>query len=75
MIGLITFAMIAAVSAQPAPMPHMAVTVSARASARIVSAARISLSAAPQPEGYAVRPAVVTAEDGTQRDAQLVEFQ
>ena len=76
MVGLITLAMMAAAAAAPPQaVPHMAVSVSARASARIVSAARISLSAAPQPDGYAVTPAVVTVEDGTKRDAQLVEFQ
>jgi hypothetical protein len=55
--------------------PHAPVTVSARASVIILSGARISLSSAPQPEGYKVNAATITDQDGTRRPAKLVEFQ
>jgi hypothetical protein len=58
----------------PAHVPTSAVA-SAQASVRILSAAKISLSDAAQPQGYTMKPARVTVEDGTQRDAKLVEFQ
>ena len=58
----------------PAHAPTKAVA-SAQATVRILSAARISLSAAPQPDGYKVSATQVTVEDGSRRPAKLVEFQ
>jgi hypothetical protein len=75
MVGLIALSMMAAATAAPAATPHMTVTASARATVRIMSAAKISLSAEPQPDGLVMKPAQVTIEDGTKHDAQLVEFQ
>ncbi len=76
MIGLIALSLMAAAgAASPAATPHTTVSVSARATVRILSAAKINLSEAPQPEGYEMKPAVITVEDGSRRDAQLVEFQ
>jgi len=76
MVGLIALSMMAAASTAPPPaMPRTTVSVSTRASVRIVSAAKIYLNSAPQPEGYAMKPAQVTIEDGIKRAAQLVEFQ
>ena len=74
-----TFALLAAAAAAaaaPAPVhvPTKAVA-PATASVRILSGARVSLSAAAQPEGHAVKRAQVTVEDGARRPAQLVEFQ
>ena len=73
MVGPLALALMAA--ADPPPPPRMVVSAQARASVRIVAAARVRLGAAPQPDGYAVRPARITIEDGTHRDARLVEFQ
>ena len=64
----------AAVSPAPVHVPTKAVA-PAQASVRILSGARVNLSAAAQPEGHAVKRAQVTVEDGTRRPAQLVEFQ
>lgn len=79
MASLLAFALLAsAASGDTGPAPvHMptGAVVRAQASVRILSAARISLSQAAQPDGYAMKPAVVTVEDGTKRDARLVEFQ
>jgi len=47
----------------------------AQATVRILSGAKIRLGAERQPEGYRMKPAVVTVEDGSRRSAQLVEFQ
>ena len=69
------FALLAAASA-PAPVhvPTKAVA-PAQATVRILSGAKVSLSAAAQPEGLVMKRAQVTVEDGTRRPAQLVEFQ
>jgi len=76
MLGSIILGVLAGTSAEsPAPPPRLVVSASARASVRIVAAARITLSEAPQPDGYAMKPAQVKLEDGTLRPAQLVEFQ
>lgn len=61
-------------SPPPVHVPTKAVA-PAQASARILSGARISLSASSQPDGQAMKPAQVTVEDGSRRPAQLVEFQ
>jgi hypothetical protein len=74
MVGLLALAMMAAAN-PPSPPPRMVVSAQARASVRIVAGARVRLGAAPQPDGHAVRPARITVEDGTRRDARLVEFQ
>ena len=74
MVGPFALALMTAASPPPAP-PRMVVSVQARATVRIVAAGRVRLSAAPQPDGYAVRPARITVEDGTRRDARLEEFQ
>ena len=60
----------------PAPthVPTKAV-VSAQATVRILSGAKISLSAELQPEGYKQSASQVRLEDGSLRPAQLVEFQ
>ncbi len=58
----------------PVHVPTKAVA-PARASVRILPGARISLSAAPQPDGQAMKPAQIIVEDGSRRPAQLVEFQ
>ena len=74
MVGPLALALLAAAN-PPSPPPRMLVNAQARASVRIVAAARVRLGAAPQPDGHAVRPARITVEDGTRRDARLVEFQ
>jgi hypothetical protein len=74
MVGPLALALMAAAN-PPSPPPRMVVRAQARASVRIVAAARVRLGAAPQPDGHAVRPARITVEDGTRRDARLVEFQ
>lgn len=67
--------MLAAGATPAVPPPRVAVAAPARASVRIVTAARVRLGEARQPDGYVMRPARVTVEDGTRRDARLVEFQ
>ena len=57
-----------------APGPPKAV-VAARASVRIVSAARVSLSDHAEAQGYRLSRATVTAEDGRKLPAKLVEFE
>jgi hypothetical protein len=79
MASLVAFALLAAAASSgpppaPAHVPTSAIA-PAQASVRILSAARVTLSNATQPDGYAMKPARVTVEDGTQRDAKLVEFQ
>ena len=75
----IALALLAATTSggSPVALVHVptSAVVSARASVRILSAAKITLSAADQPDGYVMKRARVTLEDGTRRDAQLVEFQ
>jgi hypothetical protein len=68
--------MVAAAAAPGSPAaPRSPVTVSARATVIILSGAKVSLSEAPQPEGYKVSAAVITDQDGNRRPAKLVEFQ
>ena len=77
MDGLFAFALLAAANpgaTVPAHVPTKAVA-QATATARILSGAKVRLSADAQPEGYVMKPAQVTVEDGTRRPAQLVEFQ
>ena len=74
-----TLALLAAAAASGGPpimvhVPTKAVA-PAQASVRILSGARIGLSDAVQPEGYVMKPAQITVEDGSRRSAQLVEFQ
>ncbi|MCL6683851.1 hypothetical protein [Sphingomonas alba] len=59
----------------PTDVTRSPVTASARATVIILSGAKISLSEAPQPEGYKVTAAVITDQDGNRRPAKLVEFQ
>ena len=58
----------------PAHVPTKAVA-AAQATVRILSGAKIRLGAEVQPDGYRMKPAMVTVEDGSRRSAQLVEFQ
>ena len=51
------------------------VSASAHATVRILSAARISLGSETQPEGYKVVDARIRVEDGSRRQAKLIEFQ
>ena len=78
MAATIAFALLAAASGgnvqAPVHVPTKAVA-PAQATVRILSGAKIRLSASAQPEGYRMKPAVITAEDGGRRSAQLVEFQ
>jgi len=75
-IALALFASAASGGAIPAPahVPTSAVA-PALATVRILSGAKIRLSAETQPEGYAMKRAQITVEDGTRRNAQLVEFE
>ena len=52
-----------------------AVTASARAFVRILPGARIILGVQPETAEQKLTDATVTLEDGSQRDAKLVEFQ
>ena len=74
---LLAFSLLAASAAGPASggAPHSAVTATARASVIILSGAKVTLSDAPQPEGYKVNAAVITDQDGNRRPAKLVEFE
>ena len=78
MAASIAFALLAAASSgtvqAPVHVPTRAVA-PAQATARILSGAKVRLSASPQPEGYRMKTASVTVEDGSRRSAQLVEFQ
>lgn len=77
MVSFLALSWIAAAGAAvPAPghVPTKAVA-PAQATVRILSGAKVSLSAAAQPEGYKLTAAEVTLEDGRRRPAQLVEFQ
>jgi hypothetical protein len=74
MVILAAFALLAAAAPAPVHEPTKAVT-QAQATVRIISGAKIRLSAASQPEGHVMKRTQVTVEDGTRRPAQLVEFQ
>ena len=52
-----------------------AVSASARATVRILPGARVSLSQQAEAQGYRLNNATITAEDGRQLSAKLVEFQ
>ncbi len=52
-----------------------AVSASARATARILPGARVSLSEEAKGQGYRLGNAMITVEDGRQVSAKLVEFQ
>ena len=56
------------------PGPAKAV-VAARASVRILPAARVSLSNHAAAQGYRLSPTTITVEDGRKVPAKLVEFQ
>ena len=58
----------------PVHVPTKAVA-PAQATVRILSGAKVSLSASTQPEGRKLTASQVTLEDGRRRPAQLVEFQ
>jgi hypothetical protein len=79
MVGCIALALLAAVAPddgrRPPANPSTRVDATARATVRILPGARIRLSTAAQPEGYVMKPARITVEDGSRRDAKLVEFQ
>ncbi len=75
MVGPLALALMAAANPPSPPTPRMMVSVQARATVRIVAAARVRLGDASQPHGHAVKSARITVEDGTRRDARLVEFQ
>jgi hypothetical protein len=81
MPGLITLSLLAAAigGSADAPKaigsPSTRVSVSARASVRILPGARVSFDDAARSEGQALTAATVTAEDGSRRPAKLVEFQ
>jgi hypothetical protein len=55
--------------------PATSVTASARATVRILPGARIHFDESSENAEYRFVAAVVTVEDGSQRDAKLVEFQ
>ena len=78
MAPFVAFALLAAAASgsppAPAHVPTKAVA-SAQASVRILSGAKVTLSASAQPDGYKLTAAEVTVEDGRRRPAQLVEFQ
>lgn len=55
--------------------PTTAVTASAQASVRILPGARIVLGDQREAAGHRFIDARITVEDGSQRDAKLMEFQ
>ena len=59
----------------PANVRSARVTASARASVRILSAAKVHLGSRAQPAGHKATETGVTLEDGSRRPAKLVEFQ
>lgn len=61
-------------AASPTHVPVKAV-VAAKATVRILSGARVKLSDLNEADGHRLNPATITAEDGSKRPAQLVEFQ
>ena len=71
---MITAFLLAAALGPSVHVPTKAVA-AAQASVRILKPARVSLSAKLQPDGHKLRESTVTAEDGSRRPAQLVEFQ
>jgi hypothetical protein len=81
MAGLLTMAIMAAqlgagapLTAPSAPSPNLA-SASAQASVRILPGAKVSLSGGAEAQGYKLTSANITLEDGSQRPAELVEFQ
>ena len=81
MAGLLTMAIIAAqlgagapLAAPSAPSPIIA-SASAQALVRILPGAKVSLSGGAEAQGYKLTSADITLEDGSQRPAELVEFQ
>jgi len=81
MAGLIVLSLMAAPLGDArlsAPIPGeraTAVSVSARATVRILPGARVSLSDKAVDQGYRLSSARITSEDGRQILAKLVEFQ
>jgi hypothetical protein len=81
MAGLITLSLMAAQlgAAQPAAPAsadsRRAVSASARATVRILPGAKVNLSGQAEAQGYRLSSATITAEDGRQLSAKLVEFQ
>ena len=80
MAPLLAMALLAApldgAAAAPGDGAHRtAVTASARASVRILPGARIVMDGRAQGADHRFVDARITVEDGSQRDAKLVEFQ
>ncbi len=79
MASFAAFALYAAAASTGVPLAAVHVPTkaasSAQASARILSGAKVSLSASAQPDGHKRTVAEVTLEDGRRRQAHLVEFQ
>jgi hypothetical protein len=61
--------------ASASPSWSSRVSAPARATVRILSGAKVTLSSEAQPEGYKLNAAHVRLEDGSSRPAKLVEFQ
>ena len=66
---------LAAAQSAPAGPASTGVKVSAQASVRILSGARVTLGERAEGQPYVVSKASVRVEDGSRRPAQLVEFQ
>jgi hypothetical protein len=80
MAGLLTMAIMAAQLGAGAPLPARSASpsiasASAQASVRILPGAKVSLSGEAEAQGYKLTSANITLEDGSQRPAELVEFQ
>ena len=81
MAGLVALSLMAAPlgAAQPAALPsqaqNMAVSASARATVRILPGAKVTLSDRAEAQGHTLVAATITAEDGRQVPAKLIEFQ
>jgi hypothetical protein len=80
MAALSSLFLLAAASAAPADggaqfQAKTGATVAAQATVRIVSGSRVKLGQAADNGGYHVTKASVRVEDGTRREAELVEFQ
>jgi len=70
---LLTLAAIAVAATHP-PRAETAVRVSARASVRIISGARVELGRSAQAPDRPVRKSLIRIEDGSRQLAQLIEF-